>query len=216
MTNMIGDYKVTMTEYRVYITNDKSNQHVSIPKRDWLAMCQPSVIKRQTGVPKEPDRGRPFYELYTWGEYVPEDDPRHEQLKWEGLKPHVQARWNAVYDEARFGRCGYNQFEPDNGDHEITAEEALEGINLIRNSIIGAQTFNWSEHMYPLVSLLNRAGFEGLPYPEARANIGTLIERANKSEELLKRAAALVREAGLVHDAIEFEQYLKYLKEVPA
>lgn len=44
MTETIGDYRVAKTEHRVYITNEKANQHVSIPTRDWLTMCQPSDV----------------------------------------------------------------------------------------------------------------------------------------------------------------------------
>lgn len=61
-------------------------------------------------------------------------------------------------------------------------EAALTKINAIRDSIVGVQGFNFSEHAYPLVAALNEAGFEGLPYPEARENVGTLIERANRAE----------------------------------
>jgi hypothetical protein len=59
---------------------------------------------------------------------------------------------------------------------------ALTKINGIRNSIVGVQGFNFSEHAYPLVAALNAAGFKGMPYPEARENVGTLIERATKAE----------------------------------
>lgn len=45
---------------------------------------------------------------------------------------------------------------------------ALDKINAIRNSIIGFQTVNWSEHIYPLVAALKEAGLDGLPYHEAR------------------------------------------------
>jgi len=38
---------------------------------------------------------------------------------------------------------------------------ALGKINDIRNSIIGCQTVNWSEHIYPLVAALEGAGIEG-------------------------------------------------------
>lgn len=57
-----------------------------------------------------------------------------------------------------------------------------EKVNAIRNSIVGLQCFNFSEHAYPLVAALDEAGFAGTPYPEARANVGTLLERANKAE----------------------------------
>lgn len=64
---------------------------------------------------------------------------------------------------------------------------ALTKINEIRNSIVGVQGFNFSEHAYPLVAALNEAGFEGLPYPEAMANVGTVIERATKAEAEVER-----------------------------
>jgi hypothetical protein len=82
-------------------------------------------------------------------------------------------------------RDGYAKFEPD-GKGPISEREALEGINKIRNSIVGLQNINWSEHIYPLVSLLNRAGLEGLDYPEAKANYGTCLEQRNEAVALLK------------------------------
>jgi hypothetical protein len=71
------------------------------------------------------------------------------------------------------------------------AEAALEKINAIRNSIIGSQCINWSEHIYPLVAALNDAGCKGLPYPAAKQNYGTLFERCERAErerDALKRA----------------------------
>lgn len=62
------------------------------------------------------------------------------------------------------------------------ANKALAKISDIRDSIIGAQTVNWSEHIYPLVAALKEAGFEGVPYEEARAHVGTLIEQVKKLE----------------------------------
>lgn len=109
--------------------------------------------------------------------------------------------WEGLGGPPPKGRCGYEQFEPDNGDEPIGRETALEGINAIRNSIVGAQAFNWSEHMYPLVSLLNRAGYRGLPYPEAKLNIGRLIDFREEALVLLRaaRGEALTRE---LHDRI--------------
>lgn len=63
--------------------------------------------------------------------------------------------------------------------------DALTKINEVRNSIIGTHSLNWSEHVYPLVAALADAGFEGLGYPKARENYGTLIERAVKAEDAL-------------------------------
>ena len=63
---------------------------------------------------------------------------------------------------------------------------ALERINDIRNSIIGCQTVNFSEHVYPLVAALGSAGYAGLEYAEARENVGTLIDRTNAAEAALE------------------------------
>ncbi|WP_375782860.1 hypothetical protein ACE10Z_23385 [Bradyrhizobium sp. Pha-3] len=64
-------------------------------------------------------------------------------------------------------------------------QSALEKINQIRNSIIGTQTLNWSEHVYPLVAALADVGIEGMSYPEGRKYYGTLVERAVKAEDAL-------------------------------
>lgn len=61
-------------------------------------------------------------------------------------------------------------------------ETALAKINDIRNSIIGCQKINWSEHIYPLVAALNEAGIEGQSYPEAREYVGTMLERTLAAE----------------------------------
>lgn len=71
--------------------------------------------------------------------------------------------------------------------------DALGKINEIRNSIVGMQTINWSEHIYPLVAALNEAGIEGMSYPEARENMGKLIDQINKAEA---ERDALRRDAG--------------------
>jgi len=59
---------------------------------------------------------------------------------------------------------------------------ALAKINAIRNSIVGCQKVNWSEHVYPLVAALEAAGFVGQPYAEARSDAGTLLARAVSAE----------------------------------
>ena len=63
---------------------------------------------------------------------------------------------------------------------------AINKVNDIRNSIIGLQKINWSEHIYPLVAALNEAGIEGMPYDEARGHFGTMLERTVKAEERIK------------------------------
>ncbi|SFM09567.1 hypothetical protein [Pelosinus propionicus] len=78
------------------------------------------------------------------------------------------------------------------------AEAVLEKINNIRNSIVGTQTINWSEHIYPLVAALNEAGLKGMGYPKARKYLGTLIERtvtAEKEYEKLQAHNALLVKA---------------------
>lgn len=54
---------------------------------------------------------------------------------------------------------------------------ALWKINDIRNNIIGTQTVNWSEHVYPLVSALKEVGMKGLEYPDAREQAGNLVQQ---------------------------------------
>lgn len=72
---------------------------------------------------------------------------------------------------------------------------ALEKINAIRNSIIGVQSFNFSEHAYPLVAALNEAGFAGMDYPKALEYFGSMLERTNQAEA--QRDAALAELAKL-------------------
>ncbi len=64
---------------------------------------------------------------------------------------------------------------------EVT-EAALAKIDAIRNDIIGRQTINWSQHIYPLVAALGEAGFEGEGYEEARGKAVTLIDRIQTTE----------------------------------
>lgn len=74
------------------------------------------------------------------------------------------------------------------------AGAALAKINAIRNSIIGSQKVNWSEHVYPLVAALDEAGQVGLPYPEARARVVTLLDRATAAETERDRLREALRE----------------------
>ena len=80
----------------------------------------------------------------------------------------------------------------DFGTSMAKARTALVTINAIRNSIIGTQTVNWSEHVYPIIAALDAAGMVGVPYETARANAGTLIERATKAEAEVERLRAVV------------------------
>jgi hypothetical protein len=76
---------------------------------------------------------------------------------------------------------------------------ALTKISDIRDSIVGMQGFNFSEHAYPLVTALDAAGFEGKGYEISRANLGTLIEHrdlAIKERDELKQECEKFKDAG--------------------
>lgn len=93
----------------------------------------------------------------------------------------LSPKWAAIYIRTEMGKL-----------KQVRA--ALDVINGIRNSIIGTQSVNWSEHIYPLVAALDGAGFSGESYPEARANVGTLIERATAAIARVAELEALVAE----------------------
>ncbi len=80
-------------------------------------------------------------------------------------------------------------------------QKALEKINAIRNSIIGGQTINWSEHIYPLVAALKEAGIEGMDYPEARENFGTTLQRAVAAEGMAARLWSLLDDIDTLDDS---------------
>lgn len=44
--------------------------------------------------------------------------------------------------------------------------DALEAINALRANVIGTQSASWSNTLYPLVAILNSAGFEYVPPTE--------------------------------------------------
>jgi hypothetical protein len=67
---------------------------------------------------------------------------------------------------------------------------ALSKISDIRDSIVGQQGFNFSEHAYPLVAVLGSVGFEGKGYEISRENLGTLIEQRDRAEVERDKARA--------------------------
>ena len=71
---------------------------------------------------------------------------------------------------------------------------ALQKISEIRDSIIGLQKFNWSEHAHPLVAALDAAGFTGTPYEIAHKNTGTLLEQINTAEAEITHLKAQLSE----------------------
>jgi hypothetical protein len=48
---------------------------------------------------------------------------------------------------------------------------ALRKIDRIRNNIVGSQSINWSRDIYPLVSALKDAGYEGEGSEAAKARL---------------------------------------------
>jgi hypothetical protein len=69
-----------------------------------------------------------------------------------------------------------------------SAEAALQKINAIRNSIVGCQTVNFSEHVYPLVAALDEAGFVGDGYDVSRKNVGTMMQQRDAATARAEQA----------------------------
>lgn len=67
-------------------------------------------------------------------------------------------------------------------------------INVIRNSIVGTQTLNWTEHIYPFVTALDDAGIEGLPYPFAKPSFTLRLTTKRLTAERLKKMADKILE----------------------
>lgn len=131
-------------------------------------------------------------------EYRREVERRDELLRVDGYEEMRQhaTELGRERDEARAEverlESRVRKLESDLAPLVVLAAE----VNAIRNSIVGTQSLNWSEHVYPLVAALQKAGVSGLPYPEARALMGTLIERATKAEAevaVLRDASATAR-----------------------
>jgi DNA repair exonuclease SbcCD ATPase subunit len=106
----------------------------------------------------------------------------------------AQLREALLWLEAGRGFAGQVKALQDAIDELVAARVALEVINGIRNSVVGLQRLSWSEHIYPLVAALDAAGMEGLDYPEARANVGTLLERLATAQRERDEARAELKE----------------------
>lgn len=126
----------------------------------------------------------------------------------------AETQSGSVHESAVTGSAGQappsNPLPEEENRTRDDLREALEEINHIRNSIIGLQTMNWSEHVYPLVAALDAAGFEGMEYPEARENFGTMLERTNAAEkaltDALSRLSALQERAERAEKALADER----------
>ena len=116
---------------------------------------------------------------------------------------HTPVAWLVATGATHEGRETYTRHEqrpplcdaepiyaPDLAAEVERLKSALTKISGIRDSMIGCQKVNWSEHVYPLVAALDAAGFEGASYEVARDQIGTLLERTNKAEAEVERLRA--------------------------
>jgi hypothetical protein len=70
----------------------------------------------------------------------------------------------------------------------------LEKIHEIRNSIVGLQTVNWSEHIYPLVAALGEIGLNAEGYETSRPRFTTMLERTCAAEKKVKALQELIVE----------------------
>ena len=73
----------------------------------------------------------------------------------------------------------------------------LEKIHEIRNSIVGLQTVNWSEHIYPLVAALGEIGLHAEGYEISRPRFRTMLDRTCEAE---KKAEKLNDALGAAED----------------
>lgn len=102
-------------------------------------------------------------------------------------------------------------------DENEKLKTALQKISDIRDSIIGGQLFNWSEHAYPLVAALDEVGYPGVGYEIARKNLGTLIEQIKAAEAALEaeradhdRVMTLAEAAVAVVDVVRKRDHCMY------
>ncbi len=86
-----------------------------------------------------------------------------------------------------------------------TLDVALTKVSAIRDSIVGMQGFHFSEHAYPLVAVLDGAGYKGAGYEISRANLGTLIEQRDKATAERDAARAEAEQLRAERDALAAE-----------
>lgn len=125
----------------------------------------------------------------TWGERVVCSRPNGHEGDHSAEIVYTHAEYSALVADLATARTERDRYAT-----------ALQKINEIRNSIVGCQNFGFSEHAYPLVAALDEAGYVGLPYPEAQANVGMLFEQRDTARAQLRAAIEALRAlAELVH-----------------
>jgi hypothetical protein len=97
------------------------------------------------------------------------------------LREKLESAWGHEADQRT--RAMKEQDRAAAAEKRVAELEAFaKTVEGIMDSICGTQAFNWSAHAYPLRAALEKAGFPGKGYEEARAGVGTLLERVNELE----------------------------------
>lgn len=133
-----------------------------------IALHTAMIVNDATGTPT---RGNYYFTLSKRG-----GAKVYKKGRVEGFARKRETAWKLLYlvlKEAFEGGIVKNTTE-----EKLRA--ALNKINAIRNSIIGTQSINWSAHIYPLVTVLNEAGFDGQGYEEARKEAASFIEQRDR------------------------------------
>ncbi len=105
-------------------------------------------------------------------------EPPDSESEWDLRAMSVRHEQSGTGDDRReeaIYTCAWQRL----GSSE---RRTLVEISAIRDSIVGSQSVNWSEHIYPLVAALDKAGFKGAGYEISRKNYGTLIEHLSRAE----------------------------------
>lgn len=140
-----------------------------------------------------------------------EADLERERMRLAACGVVARANLPATAKTAREMHPDYRSASCDDVARAVDREMALRArvaeleafgrkVSAIRDSIVGAQSFNWSEHAYPLVAALGEAGFEGVGYQIARENLGTLIDRAERAEAQVAAARTFIEDDTCRHD----------------
>lgn len=77
----------------------------------------------------------------------------------------------------------------------LTLDSAMAKLSDIRDSIIGMQGFNFSEHAYLMAEILDSAGYRGHGYETSVRNFGTLLQQRDDSTLKLIRVCERFIEA---------------------
>ncbi|MVB04203.1 hypothetical protein GN325_20780 [Agrobacterium vitis] len=126
------------------------------------------------------NEGRQLIPLYL----TPPDTQAYTDALERRLDIESQALCNMAAENIKLKEIARTAImKPDQSARIAELEAVISKINDIRNCIIGTQSLNWSEHVYPLVAALNKAGFTGMEYPEARKYFGTMLERTVTAED---------------------------------